>query len=83
MIDLRMGEFKLNEEHFNPLDFFNEVIELESQQSLMSVIIKEKEIFPKLVMGEKKRFQYMCRKLLHNAVKRGKLSVNFCVAIQV
>jgi hypothetical protein len=46
------------------------VIELEKQENPISVTIKNEETMPKLVVGEKKRFQYMCLKLLHNAVLR-------------
>jgi hypothetical protein len=79
MTDLRLGEFRPNKESFDPLDVLKKVIEVENQSGFVSVTIKDQETFPKLVIGEMKRFQYIARKLISNALFRSRLS-GFLVA---
>jgi hypothetical protein len=68
--DLRLGEFKQKIEKFSPLEFFTKFQNLHTCDRDKVEIMTEILNLPKLVTGERKRFDYLVTKLIENSVKR-------------
>ena len=73
LIDLRMGEFGVNTEAFDPIQLFKEFQKDYQNEVNVIINIENAEAIPKRIIGEKKRFLYIASKLLRNSIYRGNI----------
>ena len=71
--DLRLGEFGVNTEAFDPIQLFKEFQKDYQNEVNVIINIENAEAIPKRIIGEKKRFLYIASKLLRNSIFRGNI----------